>query len=116
MNLLHETMEALCDFGKTIDDVQWIGTKNMTIPVENFLEVANDYYDNDYGTPMVADDLVIVGDGWWLERYEYDGAESWVFKTAPKKPSIERKVDRVISEYWGGSLEDIIQEGLYLED
>lgn len=47
-----------------------------------------------------------------LERYEYDGAESWVFKTAPKKPSIEHKVDKVISKYWGGSLEDIIEEYL----
>ena len=110
MNLLHETMEALYDFGKTIDEVQWIGSENITIPVENFLEVANDYYDDGYGAAMVAYDLVIVGDGWWLERYEYDGAEGWVFKTAPKKPSIERKVDRVISEYWGGSLEDIIQD------
>ena len=110
MNLLHETIEALYDFGKTIDEVQWIGTENMAIPVENFLEVANDNYDNGYGAPMVADDLVIVGDGWWLERYEYDGAERWVFKTAPKKPSIKKKVDRVISKNWGGSLEDIIEE------
>lgn len=112
MNLLNETMEALYDFGKTIDDVEWIGSKDITIPVENFLEVANDYYDNGFGSAMVADDLVVVGDGWWLERYEYDGAESWVFKTAPKKPSIEHKVDKVISKYWGGSLEDIIEEDL----
>lgn len=112
MNLLYETIETLYGFGKTIDDVQWIGSKNITIPVENFLEIANQSYDSGYGTPMVADDLVIVGDGWWLERYEYDGAERWIFKTAPKKPSIERKVDRVISKYWGGSLEDIIEEDL----
>lgn len=46
MNLLHETIEDLYDFGKTIDDVQWIGTKNMTIPIENFLEVADDDYDD----------------------------------------------------------------------
>lgn len=64
MNLLNETMEALYDFGKTIDDVEWIGSKNITIPVENFLEVANDHYDNGFGSAMVADDLVVVGDGW----------------------------------------------------
>ena len=43
MNLLHETIEDLYDFGKTIDDVQWIGTKNMTIPIENFIDDNGNY-------------------------------------------------------------------------
>ena len=30
-----------------------------------------------------ATDLVLVGDGWWIERCEYDGSEWWEFKTIP---------------------------------
>ena len=29
----------------------------------------------------------IVGDNWWLERDEYDGAEGWEFKVMPIKPN-----------------------------
>ena len=34
---------------------------------------------------MVALDLVVVGEGWWLERCDYEGAEWWEFKTLPIK-------------------------------
>lgn len=26
---------------------------------------------------------MLVGDGWWIERAEYDGSEWWEFKTIP---------------------------------
>jgi len=41
-------------------------------------------YYNSYGASCVALDLVVVGDDWWLERYEYDGKEWWEFKTLPR--------------------------------
>ena len=41
-------------------------------------------------------DLLIVGDDWWLERHEYDGAEWWEFKTLPCEPFEEKKVAGVL--------------------
>lgn len=34
----------------------------------------------------MAQDLIIVGDTWWLERHEYDGCEWFEFKELPSKP------------------------------
>ena len=30
---------------------------------------------------------MLVGDGWWIERFEYDGSEWWEFKTIPIEKS-----------------------------
>ena len=32
----------------------------------------------------VAEDLVVVGDNWWIERHEYDGNEWWEYKEKAK--------------------------------
>lgn len=40
-------------------------------------------YDKNCGCPNIDESLVIVGDGWWLERYDYYGSEQWEFKTLP---------------------------------
>lgn len=33
---------------------------------------------------------MLVGDGWWIERAEYDGSEWWEFKTIPtEKDKVE---------------------------
>lgn len=40
-------------------------------------------YDNGHGAHVVPMGLKIIGDGWWLERGEYDGAEWWEFKRCP---------------------------------
>ena len=101
MNLLKETEEALNEYGKTFNDVLWIGGSDFTISIDDFKILANKEYDNGYGSPEVATDLKIVGDGWWLERYEYDGSEKWVFKKLPVRPEEERKIHRIIlSEGW----------------
>lgn len=39
------------------------------------------------GSPQVAEDLLIVGDTWCLERHEYDGSEWWEYKELPKEPT-----------------------------
>lgn len=108
MNLLKETEEVLSKHGKTFDNVLWIGGRDFTISIEDFKKLADREYDNGYGAPEVAIDLKVVGDNWWLERYEYDGAESWRFKTLPKKPDAERKIKRVITNDVGwDSLEEM---------
>ena len=85
-NLLEETKEKLADCHKTPKDVLWIGTSDGSeaITWEEFEQIANFDYDSGYGTAEIRLDLVVVGRDWWLERYEYDGAEWWVYKEQPK--------------------------------
>lgn len=111
MNLKKETLEILKDNGKTTEDIRWIGGKDITIPKDLFWKLADNEYNNGYGGAEVADDLVIVGDNWWLERGEYDGAEWWEFKTLPTKPSVEKEVITVIKKYsYGDTLREIDEQ------
>lgn len=96
MNLLEETEEVLKKHGKTFKDVLWIGGSDFTISIEDFKILADTEYNEGFGAPEVAVDLVVVGHDWWLERTDYDGAEDWAFKTLPEKPEEERKIKRVI--------------------
>ena len=96
-NLKLETIAILKENGKTVDDVAWVGTTAFKIPTDSFWKLADRNYDDSYGSPEVATDLLVVGNGWWLERHEYDGAEWWEFKSFPVEPSETRTVDRVIT-------------------
>ena len=97
MNLLKETKEVLAAHGLTFDDVEWVGSLNATIPIEKFLSLADQEYNNDIGATKVALDLIVVGKGWWLEREENHGAEMWVFRTCPPKPDKVIDVKSVIA-------------------
>lgn len=103
MNLLQETTEKLMTFNKTWNDVLWIGGSSFTISIDEFKKLANQEYDDGYGSPEVAQDLKVVGKDWWLERYEYDGAEEWVYKAYPKKPLEQKSVKRIITSGIGWS-------------
>ena len=110
-NLKAETLKALNANGKCEDDIVWIGTREAKISSDRFWELADVVYDAGYGAPKVAEDLIIVGDGWWLERQEYDGSEWWEYKEPPKEPTKTREVKRLITRKIGwDSLADI-QEG-----
>jgi len=86
-NLLEETLGILRRNGKTPADVHWVGCEHFWFTWDEFEELArNADYNCDYGSAEVAEDLMVVGDGWWLERNEYDGNEWWEFKQLPKKP------------------------------
>ena len=94
-NLYKETMAELELFGKTINDIEWVGIEPDTeIPLATFIDIADNEYDSDYGTPEVNSGLIVVGKDWWLERNEYDGAEWWDFKALPKRPSKIEEVKR----------------------
>lgn len=84
MNLYEETMAILKEHDKTFDDVIAICGGEFQITKDNFIECSNTEYDNGFGAPEVATDLVIVGVDFWLERHEYDGSEWWEFKSMPK--------------------------------
>lgn len=50
-----------------------------------FLEGLHFNYDDGFGSQHLFG-VVWFKDGSWLERYEYDGSESWVFKRTPDIP------------------------------
>ncbi len=94
MNLLKETTETLERHDKRPADVQWVGTRDgvRSGSWDSFAEIASVIeYNNGYGGAEIsydrsgdgAEGLVVVGDGWWLERGEYDGSEWWEFKSPP---------------------------------
>lgn len=84
MNLYSETMEVLSRNGKTFDDVIAICGSEFQITKEDFVKYSNTDYDDGFGALEVAEDLVIIGNDFWLERYEYDGSECWEFKVMPE--------------------------------
>jgi len=103
MNLLQETINDLSNNGKTPDDVVWVGSREIKTDWENFRQVADVEYDDGFGATEVATDLLIVGEDWWMERHEYDGAEWWEFKRMPNEPSEKVTLTRVV----GGVFDDL---------
>lgn len=85
MNLLNETIRALVESGHAVEDVTWVGSTGWGwCDWSDFATAAEDIeYSEGYGGQEIAKDLVIVGEGWWLERGEYDGSEWWDYKTLP---------------------------------
>ena len=76
-NLKLETLTDLKMHGKTAEDVRWVGTRERKIPLDVFWKEADRTYDDGFGGAEVNECLMVVGDDWWLERHEYDGAEWW---------------------------------------
>lgn len=95
-NLWEETIRKLAVHDKNFDDVMYIQGSDFGITKENFEQVAKKtIYNSDFGSAEVAEDLVIVGDNWWLERHEYDGAEWWEYKETPKQINEVKEVKRL---------------------
>lgn len=84
-NLWDETMRKLANHDLDFDkDVIQVQTADGYIAKELFKMMAMAInYDSGYGSAEIREDLVIMGDGWWLERNEYDGSEWWVYCTPP---------------------------------
>ena len=86
VNLKNSTLTVLRHYGKLPSDIKWVGCRSFKIPIEEFWELADRMYDAGYGRAEVAEDLIVVGDNWWLERHEYDGSEWWEYKKLPEEP------------------------------
>lgn len=99
-NLLAETIDALLENNKTVADVLWCGTSEIYFDWEEYEKLANLIYNNGYGSPKIAIDLLIVGEDWWLERDEYDGSEWWELKTLKTKPKTERIPNQLNGGMW----------------
>lgn len=98
-NLLKETKEILKEHGKTVKDIRWVGIGYGgdgfgEVSVDKFLQIADNYYDSDYGHVEITMGLIIVGDDWWLERDEYDGAEGWEFRRMPTRPEVKHDLTK----------------------
>jgi hypothetical protein len=107
INLFQETVEFLVYLGKTPKDVKFVfnGGNNTYNTWEWFEKNANFEYDN-FPKPKAGmgvtlnSQLKIVGDNWWLERFEYEGSEYW---TIMRLPSIEGKLKaplKLKEEWW----------------
>lgn len=89
VNLKAETLRKLNHRGYTVDDIAWVGSEELEIPVDRFFKLADEEYDSGYGAAKVCQDLVIcMKDGSWFERDEYDGAEWWTHRRYPRRPSV----------------------------
>ena len=89
INLKDETIDVLRKHGKSEKDVVWAGTDTQEIPLDTFWKYADKHYDNGYGGNEVNSRLLVVGNNWWLERHEYDGAGWWEYKRLPERPKEE---------------------------
>ena len=110
-NLMEETISFLKKHGKKWSDVVGVCGNDFQITKEQFLELADKRYDSGYGGNEVALDLKVVGKDFWLERYEYDGAEWWEYKEIPNLSALPiKKVDRIIRDadhYWASSISEL---------
>lgn len=94
MNLLQETIELLETNGKSIEDIKWVGSYEYEITLDDFLRLADFEYYTGYkgGGNEVANDLLVVGVDWWLERWEFDGSEGWTYKERIERPKTKINV------------------------
>lgn len=83
MNLKEETLEVLRIHGKSKEDVKYVCGEDFQISLGQFWELSDTEYDSSYGAPEIAQDLMLIGDDFWMERGEYDGSEWWDFRTMP---------------------------------
>jgi hypothetical protein len=104
INLLAETLEDLSVNGKSPADVKWVGREEFVGSWEDFAAIADFSYDNGFGGNEIDLALVVVGDDWWLERSEYDGLESWAFKTMPIRPDTSQPLTKesLLESYYVG--------------
>ena len=83
MNLKNETLEVLDIHGKRKEDVKYVRGDEFQINLEQFWTLADTEYDNSFGAPEIATDLMLIGDDFWMERGDYNGSEWWDFHRMP---------------------------------
>lgn len=95
INFYNEIEEVLKEHKKTIDDIIWIGTRKHKVDKNKFLKDAKKLkYDNGYGIQNINERLIIAGDDWYLERWEYDGSEGFAYISKLKEPLNEIEYSR----------------------
>lgn len=107
-SLWDETVGFLESEGYCEGDIYAIFGDKFQVTLENFREVAQKtHYNSGYGSQEVACDLVIMlVDGKWLRRTEYDGKEEWTLEQVPEIPSRVEAIKTLAREF-GGELADL---------
>lgn len=84
-----ETRDKLERYGYNVDDIAWCGSRDFEVPIAEFFEFADRItYNAGYGINFIPLDIIIVmKDGSWFERREYDGSEWWAYVRAPELPT-----------------------------
>ena len=97
-NLLAETLTAITNSGHSVTDVVYVGAADgHSCSLEEFVTLADVEYDSGFGAQEVASDLVILfRDGSWLQRDEYDGAESWEIVRPFVAPAVRKSIQRLV--------------------
>jgi hypothetical protein len=94
MNFLEHTLDTLSDYGKNIDDIEWIGNEFMYLTWDEFIELSEEIEDfSSDGLGPIPQDLKIVGKTWWMDlegctSIEDDEQVEWVYREKPKRPHI----------------------------
>jgi len=98
-NLLEETLLALDLYGKSEADIKWVGSYTHRAKWKDFKKAADVVYDaSTLSEDIVPEDLLIVGEDWWMERVERRLTRSWVFKRLPKEPKEKIKLKKLIGK------------------
>ena len=108
INFLAETLEILKRNDKSPEDVRWIGSEggDYAISWAEFSKLADFEYDSQSGPVEIADNLIVVGEGWWLNRFidraVYDDVggeyqEEWTFHQYNPTPFFPEKRDNAKS-------------------
>jgi len=96
VNLLQETIKVLSYYDKTLEDIEYVQLDDEYCLSGDFVKLAETInYDAGYGLAYINQNLLIIGNNWWLERREYDGSEWWEFQTFPRKPHIYNKTLKI---------------------
>ena len=111
MNLLEETIHVLRKHRHSFKDIKFLieqptmvaenkKPKYVKVIEEDLIKCLDIEYDNGFGCVEINDNLVLVGDTFWLERHTYDGSEWWEYKEIPEyKDENEVTIDKITFRY-----------------
>ena len=99
INLLEETKDSIIKSVHTESDIVFIGSEQSghQCTWDEFMVLADVEYYSGYGSPKVAEDLIVVfSDGEKLRRFEYDGAEGWEYLPAFNRPNVSLPIKNLV--------------------
>lgn len=84
---LEYTYLTLLGANRHPSQVQWVGDEtHHPMSWHEFEMLTKECCDTDYNIDSVPEDLVIVGESWWLKIINVDSRRWWVFNQKPEKP------------------------------
>lgn len=92
MNLKAETLDALEEVNKAIEDIDychiyispWYKDTEVLCQEDFDINKLDIRYDSGYGTQEIFG-FIVFKDGTWLNRREYDGREWWEYFSKPER-------------------------------